>query len=68
MADPTESRVERTAMETSGDEGETTTRAEGMMVTRPGKLYPLNSPRIATDVIKRIAVQLGLPDTASRAS
>ena len=37
------------------------------MVTRPGRLYPLNSPRIATDVIKRIAVQLRLPDTASRA-
>ena len=37
-------------------------------VTRPtGKLYPLNSSRLATDVIKKIAVQLGVPGTASRA-
>ena len=37
-------------------------------VTRPtGKLYPLNSSRLVTDVIKKIAVQLGVPGTASRA-
>ena len=37
-------------------------------VTRPtGKLYPLNSSRFATDVIKKIAVQLEVPGTASRA-
>ena len=31
----------------------------------PRKLYPLNSSRLATDVVKQIAVQLGLPGTAS---
>ena len=37
-------------------------------VTRPPeKVYPLNSSRLATDVVKRIAVELGLPGTASRA-
>ena len=35
-------------------------------VTR-SKLLPLNSRRLATDVIKRVAVELGLPGTASRA-
>lgn len=31
------------------------------------KLLPLNSTRLATDVMKRVAVELGLPGTASRA-
>ena len=32
-----------------------------------GEVYPLNSSRLATDVVKRIVVQLGLPGSASRA-
>ena len=33
----------------------------------PEKVYPLNSSRLATDIVKRIAVQLELSGTASRA-
>ena len=42
-------------------------RGVTLMTTRPpGKVYPLNSSRLATDIVKRIAVQLELPGTASR--
>ena len=43
-------------------------RAATLTITRPpGKVYPLSSSRLAADVVKRIAVQLELPGTASRA-
>ena len=68
MSDTTASRSEEAASKTSGGEGETRTCAGDVTLTRPsGKLYPLNSPRLATDVIKSVAVQLELPGTASRA-
>ena len=68
MTDRSESVIEETAEETVGDGDETSPRVVVPTVTRPrGKLYPLNSSRLATDVIKRIAVELELPGTASRA-
>ena len=57
-----ETNVETAMAAVDGPCGVTTT------ITRPpGKVYTLNSSRVATDVVKRIAVQLGLPSTASRA-
>ena len=43
-------------------------RAATSTITRPpGKVYPLSSSRLAAGIVKRIAVQLELPGTASRA-
>ena len=51
------------SMSTPRDGGTTTPDSH---VTR-SRLLPLNSSRLATDVIKRVAVELGLPRTASKA-
>ncbi len=61
MADDSESLITEIVEETTGDEGL-------LPSARPrGRLYSLNSSRLPTDVIKRIAVELRLPGTASRA-
>ena len=60
MADDSESLITEIVEETTGGEGL-------FPSARPrGRLY-LNSSRLPTDVIKRIAVELKLPGTASRA-
>ena len=56
-----ETNVE-TAMAVDGTRGVTRT-----ITGPPEKVYPLNSSRLATDIVKRIAVQLELSGTASRA-
>ena len=56
-----ETNVETATAAVVGPRGMTAT-----ITGHPGKVYPLNSSRLATDVVKQIAVQLGLPGSASR--